>query len=334
MKKTILMMLAVVVSLAWAGDVPGESLAQRRQELREAGAKGALSSQELASRLETEEDPVLQGTLLRLMVQQGDSAVPLLRKIMREHAQASLRERAFLALWNIRGGKLDEETLRESLGSQDLTVRRLAVQAFVALENPSEALRKSSEELLKTEKDDQIRQLLVRASWPFHRNVALLKDRPDWDHEVVMTAEYPLPLEGWAFSTDPLGNLHATEKPYEAEFNDAGWKTLGIGKTWESFGVTYDGIAWYRITFDAPAKPAVCHAAELRFDSVDESAWVWLNGQYVGDHDMGPMGWNVPFSLDVTDLIRWGEPNQITVRVQDVTGAGGIYKPVKLQVME
>ncbi|MGN0867316.1 MAG: sugar-binding domain-containing protein [Oligosphaeraceae bacterium] len=333
MKKTFLMMLAVA-ALAWAGNVPGNSPVLRRQEMREAWEKGALSARDLARCLEEEKDPVLQGTLLRLMVRQGEEAVPFLRQIMAGHPLASIRVRAFLALWNIQGGKLDEDTLRESLGSQDLTVRRLAVQSFVSLENPSEALRQICEELLKTERDDQIRQLLVKASWPFHRNVALLKDRPDWDHEVVMKAEYPLPLEGWAFSTDPLGNLHSTEEVYREEFDDAGWRTLEIGKTWEACGVAYDGIAWYRRTFDVPEKPAVCHAVELRFDSVDESTWVWINGQYVGEHDLGPVGWNVPFSLDVTDLIRWGEPNQITVRVQDVGGAGGIYKPIKLQVME
>ncbi len=321
-------------ALVWAGNVSGSSPAQRRQELREAGEKGTLTVQELAADLEKEEDPVLQGTLLRLMVQQGEAAVPCLRQMVAYHSQASVRERAFLALWNIQEGNWDEETLRESMGSRDVVVRRLAVQAFLALENPSDALQQTGEALLKTEKDAQIRDLLVKATWPFHRNVPLLKDRPDWDHEVVMKAEYPLPLEGWAFRTDPPGNLHATEKAYEAEFNDAGWKKLDIGKTWEACGVPYDGIAWYRRTFNAPEKPAVVHAAELRFDSVDESAWVWLNGQYVGEHDMGPVGWNVPFSLDVTDLIRWGEPNQITVRVQDVGGAGGIYKPVKLQVME
>lgn len=54
----------------------------------------------------------------------------------------------------------------------------------------------------------------------------------------------------------------------------------------------------------------------------------------MGVHNIGPTGWNVPFSLDITDLVRWGEPNQITVRVQDVSHAGGIYRPIHLQIMK
>lgn len=296
---------------------------------------GGKSVQELGKALETEDDAVMQGTILRLLAQRGEEAVPLLRELaFGEKNPPSLRERAFLALWNARQGNLGEEVLLESLESRDLLVRRLAVQALLAWDNPPEALRLAGERLLKTEPDAQIRELLVKATWPFHRNVTLLKNRPDWDHEVIVAADHPLPEEEWAFRTDPKGNLHSLEKPFLPGYDDSAWKKIPIGKTWEAGGVDYDGIAWYRKTFQAPGKPSLCHAAELRFDSVDESAWVWLNGQYVGEHDIGPVGWNVPFSLDVTDLIRWGEPNQITVRVQDVGGAGGIYKSVRLQVME
>lgn len=128
--------------------------------------------------------------------------------------------------------------------------------------------------------------------------------------------------------------MHLVNQCYLADYDDSKWKKISIGKTWEECGYDYDGFAWYRITFDAPEKPDVCNAAELHFDSVDESAWVWLNGKYVGEHNIGSAGWDIPFSLDVTDLIRWGQPNQITVRVQDLAYAGGIYRPIQLQIMK
>ena len=67
------------------------------------------------------------------------------------------------------------------------------------------------------------------------------------------------------------------------------------------------------------------------FGSVDDAAQVWLNGQHAGTFDVGGGGWLLRFSLDVTDKLQPGK-NQITVRVLDRWGAGGIWRPVKLFV--
>ena len=123
-------------------------------------------------------------------------------------------------------------------------------------------------------------------------------------------------------------------KWFAPDFADNDWKTISIGKAWEEqIGGPYDGAAWYRTTFTLPAKPAQV-GTDLVFDGVDESAWVWINGQYVGQHDIGPDGWNLRFAMDVTDYLKWGGANQITVRVLDRTFAGGIWKPVYLEVLK
>jgi hypothetical protein len=70
------------------------------------------------------------------------------------------------------------------------------------------------------------------------------------------------------------------------------------------------------------------------FGGVDECAWVWINGKYAGDHDIGPNGWNVPFYLDITDLLNWGGKNQITVRAMNTAHAGGIWRPVTIEVLK
>jgi hypothetical protein len=67
---------------------------------------------------------------------------------------------------------------------------------------------------------------------------------------------------------------------------------------------------------------------------VDESAWVWLNGEFAGEHDQGPSGWDTPFRLDVTDGLNWGGANQLTVRVLNSAMAGGIWKPVSIVILE
>jgi hypothetical protein len=75
-------------------------------------------------------------------------------------------------------------------------------------------------------------------------------------------------------------------------------------------------------------------AAEIAFEAVDESAWVWNNGVYVGCHDIGPDGWKEPFRLDVTPELQWGKKNWIAVRVLDTAMAGGIWKPVSIEALQ
>jgi hypothetical protein len=54
-----------------------------------------------------------------------------------------------------------------------------------------------------------------------------------------------------------------------------------------------------------------CDGVEMHFEGLDESGWVWINGEYAGNHDIGPSGWDVPFSLDITDIVKWGEKNRL-----------------------
>ena len=111
------------------------------------------------------------------------------------------------------------------------------------------------------------------------------------------------------------------------------WKKIKMG-VWEEQGFAdYDGVAWYTIKFTMPEKMD-SNAVEVAFDAVDESAWVWLNGIYLGAHDIGPEGWKEPFALDCTREIRWGKENTLTVRVYDAAYAGGIYKPVRIDILK
>ncbi len=75
----------------------------------------------------------------------------------------------------------------------------------------------------------------------------------------------------------------------------------------------YHGVAWYWRDFSAPDHPQRQGRALLRFEAVDYSCEVWLNGTSVGGHEGG----EGPFTLDVTDAIRLGAngPNRLAVRV-------------------
>ena len=103
---------------------------------------------------------------------------------------------------------------------------------------------------------------------------------------------------------------------------------------WEFQGVEdYDGVAWYRIKFRMPEK--MDHTAvEIIFGGVDESAWVWLNGKYLGCHDEGQAGVGTRFAVECTKEIAWGQENVLAVRIGDVANAGGITNPIHVEILK
>ncbi|MCB9457668.1 MAG: hypothetical protein H6671_16915 [Anaerolineaceae bacterium] len=81
--------------------------------------------------------------------------------------------------------------------------------------------------------------------------------------------------------------------------------------------------AWiYRKTFTVPDVPF--SRARLRFEAVDYFAAVWVNGQFVGEHE----GHFAPFTFDITGYLRTDAPNELAVRVTspwDEPNPGGTY---------
>lgn len=135
-----------------------------------------------------------------------------------------------------------------------------------------------------------------------------------------------LPLQ-WHFRRDPedAGVSAGFHRP---DLDDSQWRELRTDQAWEKQGIDYDGFAWYRVRFDVDGVPPGSKAY-LLFGAVDESAWVYLNGHLVGEHDLGEAGWDRPFAVEVTSWLQKGA-NCVAVRVLDRVLAGGIWKPVEL----
>ena len=198
---------------------------------------------------------------------------------------------------------------------------------------------------LANAKSDFGRKYVLSAfQFPFQRdNVALSAD-PGNDHLMVKAWGFELPKTGWKFRLDPtmVGHL-APQRWFSADYvPDGKWFDVNVPAWFESYagvGGDYDGVAWYILDFNLPAKPDVGKAEhvvseELAFAAVDEEAWVWLNGQYIGQHCEGVGGWNSPFRFDVQHELRWGARNRLVVRVSDTMRDGGIHKPVSVEVMK
>ena len=136
----------------------------------------------------------------------------------------------------------------------------------------------------------------------------------------------------WAFYLDQPDGGEA-KKVYAEDFDDSRLPAISVNSVWEEQGIDYNGIAWYRTRFRAPAREEGKRYA-LWFGAVDESCWVYLNGLKVGeniyDFEKNPNSWCEPFSVDITDSLKFGEENLVAVKVRDTAGAGGIYKGVFL----
>ncbi|MBP2830669.1 hypothetical protein J8281_00600 [Aquimarina sp. U1-2] len=78
----------------------------------------------------------------------------------------------------------------------------------------------------------------------------------------------------------------------------------------------------------------------LEFEGVATTAWVFINGHYVGEH----IGGYAKFNFEITDYVAFGEENTILVKVSnayridalplggDFMKYGGIYRPVSLLI--
>jgi len=127
---------------------------------------------------------------------------------------------------------------------------------------------------------------------------------------------------GWRFRTDPQ-DVGVTEEWYLPEMGYNGWQRLAPGEPWESSGIEYDGVAWYRITVAMPDWPVVY----LGFGEVDDRATLWVNGEEAMSWESGDG------SEDFFDLSSFGEPDDdvhLAVRIEDRGGYGGIKGSVRL----
>jgi hypothetical protein len=163
----------------------------------------------------------------------------------------------------------------------------------------------------------------------------------------VKFKDYSLPFiktpHFWSFRLDP-NNVGLKEGWYKQTSRKA-WDNIATNHFWEKpykkykYPSTatrkqlanYDGIGWYSCQLKVP-KNWKNRKVFLYFGAVDESCWVYVNGKLAGKHLFEqPNDWNSPFAINIDTTIDWNKSNQlVTVRVEDKSGAGGIWKPVWL----
>ena len=172
------------------------------------------------------------------------------------------------------------------------------------------------------------------------RAFAAVRDEPERrlpvgldDEAMVKVHAFRLPAQGWRFRRDP-SRVGYFERWHEAEPDDA-WKPFEIETAWGNLlDENYIGAGWYRRVVEFPEVEEEFDTLTLHFAGVDHAGWVWVDGEYVGQQNIGGPGWNQPFELDVTDYITPGERHEIVIRVMNTSHAGGVWEPVHLRVYQ
>ena len=125
----------------------------------------------------------------------------------------------------------------------------------------------------------------------------------------------------WLFCVDPQDR--GEKEGFMAEAHDVrGWREVtvpcGFGQCVPGTD-KYSGAGWYRKEFTAPESwkgQRIC----LMFEAVNNTASVWLNNQKVGQSDYAFL----PFRLDITSVLRYGQTNVLVVRADNRPSPTGI----------
>lgn len=126
------------------------------------------------------------------------------------------------------------------------------------------------------------------------------------------------------------------------------WRPVCIPHTWNAEDMQvkknsfYAGVAYYKKTF-TPDKSLINKRVFLRFEGVAAIADIYVNGSFAGNHQ----GAYAAFVVELTNLLEYGQPNEILVKTDNASHPdvipvnhtlfgvyGGMYRPVSLIVTD
>jgi beta-galactosidase len=180
-------------------------------------------------------------------------------------------------------------------------------------------------------------RLSLDFGWRFHLGNA---------DDATKDFRYGAPMREGSFSKAGQDWLHnPADDSLQHSFDDSAWRVVDLPHDWavelpyiivdnagESIHAAHGGkalgrnfpetsIGWYQRTFDIPASDEGLRIS-IEFDGVFRDSVVLFNGFYIGSNLSG----YAPFSFDVTDYVKYGGSNVITVRVDATLNEGWYYE--------
>ena len=122
------------------------------------------------------------------------------------------------------------DIIAEAVKDSNEQVRLTAVSALSSMLKSEKRTASLLQDIAKNETSEQIRKIAVQSTWPFHREIKLLRNDPTWDYEVKTVKSISLVNLPWRFTADPLQHGHL-KGFFKKNFNVSKWKNIKMG-TW------------------------------------------------------------------------------------------------------
>ena len=202
---------------------------------------------------------------------------------------------------------------------------------------PAAASSPSASEPRFDAQDSPGQRLLLDFGWRFHLGNA---------DDAYQDFRYGAPMREGTFSKAGQDWLHNPgDNSLQHSFDDSAWRVVDLPHDWavelpyitvegrgesilaahggKALGRNYPGtsIGWYQRTFNIPATDEGMRIS-IEFDGVFRDSVVLFNGFIIGRNLSG----YAPFSFDVTDYVKYGGSNVITVRVDATLNEGWYYE--------
>jgi beta-galactosidase len=183
----------------------------------------------------------------------------------------------------------------------------------------------------------QHKRLLLDFGWRFHLGNS---------NDAVKDFRFGEPVREGTFAKAGQDWLHnESDPPLQHSFDDSAWRFVDLPHDWavelpfvvaegpnasvhaahggKPLGRDYPetSVGWYNRTFDIPAEDEGLRIS-IDFDGVFRDSTVFINGFYLGRNLSG----YAPFSFDVTDYVKYGGKNVVTVRVDATLNEGWYYE--------
>jgi hypothetical protein len=146
--------------------------------------------------------------------------------------------------------------------------------------------------------------------------------------DIDLSNAIPLP-EKWFASADP--KMNGRDAGYfKPDFESKDWTLRSTWMFLEDQNVINYRYMWYRTSVKIPVERLGWRVI-IRLGAIDESGWCWVNGKPVGEllfnAGLDPNSWQTPQEYDITDAVKFGADNQITVLIENQVANGGLWKP-------
>lgn len=166
----------------------------------------------------------------------------------------------------------------------------------------------------------------INQDWSFHAGENVGAEAPDFDDSSWMRVSVPHDFQ----IHQPWVEPSADEKP------DMDNPMANVKSRLSSRGFKEMGQGWYRKSF-IPDDEWQGRRVLLDFEGIMLLGDVYLNGRHIGGTDYGYLG----FEVDITDKLKYGEPNVVAVKADTgrpensrwYTG-GGLYRDVSIYVTD